>query len=190
MQFSYFTRTQVGNTITFKNVKPIVGINSLNFYKDDSSGTFIRKEFRWSFTNTHWSSWEELNQGNFSNIQMKGNTNFYLEVRYVLSAAGSGNVTLFSIFYDGTNQPKLNTPKDAECESSNSVINADTLCGKSCDYYLFRGNHKGTQPISSIENLHQTLFNLSAGIQNSIMDAFNVDASGVGVFYQKENQAL
>ena len=73
MVFSNFTRTASGNTITFRNSTPIENVGNLKFYKDNASGSFTKKEFRWSFNKTYWASWETLNQGNLTNVDVKGN---------------------------------------------------------------------------------------------------------------------
>ena len=85
MVFSNFTRTVSGNQIFFRNETPIEAVKNLKYYRDDSSGTFTKKEFRWSFDNNYWASWEVLNQGNISNINVRGNYNLFLEIRYTQS---------------------------------------------------------------------------------------------------------
>lgn len=58
MQFSNFIRTESGNQIIFSNTSPLIGIKDIKFYKDNSKGSFDKKEFRWSFNKDYWSSWE------------------------------------------------------------------------------------------------------------------------------------
>lgn len=97
MIFSDFVITDSGSTILFSNINPIKNVGSIKFYKDNSSGSFIKKEFRWSFDKNYWSSWETLNQGNLTDINVNGNENLYISIRYV--HGGSGKVTNFSINY-------------------------------------------------------------------------------------------
>ena len=209
MKFSYFTKIVSGNTILFKNELPVEYIQKIKFFQDNSKGSFKKKEFRWSFNKNYWSSWEDLNQGNLAGIDIRDNRYFFLEVRYVQSAAGSGTVTTFyfeydqvsgktsSIDYTQTNpsydyvaeSKTVTNPLENSCNTS-AEIDADTLCGKNCDYYLWRPNQKGTQTISTIQGLQQILNNLSAGIQDSINNGENVSGSGIGVFYQKSGRNL
>ena len=208
MTFSSFTRTESGNIIYFKNATPIKAVKDLKYYKDDSSGTFDKKEFRWSFDNNYWSSWDTLNQGNVSNISVGGNYNLFFEVRYNKSNADA-KVTIFSIDYIELSTSDQKTcpvipgeiisptpiPPDyggtTPCDTGVSeVVNATTLCGEPCDYYLWRPNHKGQQPISTVTDLQKILNNLSGGIQNSIVDASTVVGSGYGVYSEKIGQTL
>jgi len=206
MIFSNFTRSESGTTILFKNELPIEDVGSIKFFKDNASGSFTKKEFRWSFNKNYWASWETLNQGNLTRIDTSGKAYLFLEVRYVVS--GSGAVTSFSVNYQqapaavgpgetcdipvGTTvdptpiPPEYNTGGGGQ----SSAVNATTLCGESCDYYLWRPNHKGQQPISSITNLQTVLNNLSGGIQNSITDGTNEPGTGFGVYSKKSGQTL
>ena len=210
MQFSNFTRTEDGNKIFFINDNPLQGVRTIKYYKDNSSGSFSKKEFRWSFNKDYWSSWETLNQGNLSSIDLTGNTLLFLELRY--TSNGSGEVTTFTLHYNGAAQsstaekdcpPDSNyVPVDKSIQEgtydpagncyteSSKPVDADTLCGKPCDYYLWRPNHKGEQPIATITDLQKILNNLSGGIQNSITNGANVSGNGIGVFYEKTAQTL
>jgi len=70
------------------------------------------------------------------------------------------------------------------------ITDAETLCGKSCDFYLWRPNHRGTQPISSVDGLQNILNSLTNGVQNSIIYGDNVPGPGIGVFSEKAGQTL
>lgn len=207
MQFSSFTRTETGNIILFKNSSPFQGITALKYFTDNSSGSFQKKEFRWSFNGDYWSSWSALNQGNISGTPLGNNPYLFLEIRY--TSAG-GTVTSFILNYDGPAQTSAasDCPPDSnytsidksvsdetylasnKCAPGTGPIDAATLCGKSCDYYLWRPNHKGQQPISSITDLQKILNNLSGGLQNSITGGQNMSAEGIGIFYDKQGQDL
>ena len=100
MEFSNFTKTTSELTILLKNSTPIEIVKIIKYYSDNSSGTFSKKEFRWSFNNDYWSSWETLSSGTISNIKLKSNIYLFLEIRYVQSAEDSGDVTTFTIYYD------------------------------------------------------------------------------------------
>jgi len=206
MIFSNFTRSESGTTILFKNELPIEDVGSIKFFKDNASGSFTKKEFRWSFNKNYWASWETLNQGNLTRIDTSGKAYLFLEVRYVVS--GSGAVTSFSVNYQqapaavgpgetcdipvGTTVDPTPIPPEYNTRGGgqSSGVNATTLCGESCDYYLWRPNHKGEQPISSITDLQKVLSNLASGIQNSITGGQNISSEGIAVFYDKVGQDL
>jgi len=210
MVFSSFTRTVSGTQIFFKNSAPIEYVEALKYYKDDSSGTFTKKEFRWSFNQSYWASWEDLNQGNISNIAVRGNQYLFLEIRYTPSNP-SAKATSFEVSYNqipanqrtpcppdsGGTVPVPPTPVPPQYGGSGpcvpsvtEIVNAQTLCGQSCEYYLWRPNHKGQQPISTITDLQKVLNNLAGGIQNSVTDGQNRGGGPIEVFYQKEGQNL
>lgn len=128
MIFSNFTRTEVGTKIIFKNNQPIQNVGSIKFYKDDATGTFVKKEFRWSFNKNYWSSWESLNQGNLSSLDVKNNPFFYLEIRYVSS--GSGKVTKFSLNYFETSSNISPLPAEESCIVNETIIDANLLNGQ------------------------------------------------------------
>ena len=206
MQFSSFTRTETGNIIIFDTKQPLQGVSKIKYFQDDSSGPFPKKEFRWSFNGDYWASWESLNQGNLSGITIGSNPYLFLEIRYTSSG---GTVKTFTLNYNGVAQPAPSTgtcPPDSDyvqldksvndeayiasqCHPSGK-IDADTLCGKGCEYYLWRPNHKGEQPIGSITDLQNILNNLASGIQNSVTSGDNVAGDGIGVFYGKTSQTL
>ena len=162
MIFVDFTKTVSGSTILFKNSTAIEYVTNLKFYTDDATGSFSKKEFRWSFDENHWSSWDTLNQGNFTKINTRSNRYLYLEIRYVV--IGTANVTLFSVNYLSSSTSSQST---SSCTTTTTdAIDADTLCGKSCDYYLWRPNHKGEQPIASITDLQNILNSTLREISN------------------------
>jgi len=194
MVFSNFIRTVSGSQILLKNTTPIENVGSLKFYKDNSSGTFTKKEFRWSFNKNYWSSWVTLNQGNLTKIDVKGNSCLYIEVRYI-TANTSAKVTTFSINYTESTSSTTNTTQTVTTTTAQNSCNQTTCveatteteaCTHTDSYYLWRPNHKGTQPISSITGLQQILNNLGGSITNGE----NVSGSGIGVFYQKLGQSL
>ncbi|NJO90211.1 MAG: hypothetical protein HC831_15655 [Chloroflexia bacterium] len=90
---------------------------------------------------------------------------------------------------DTGNRPG-STGASVSCAPGSGFIEANTLNGKPGGYYLWRGNHKGTQPITTIEGLNSILNQISNGIQNSIFDAFNIDGSGTGIYYGKQGHSL
>jgi hypothetical protein len=195
MIFSNFARTESGTQIMFKNALPIENIGSIKFYKDDSKGSFSKKEFRWSFNGSYWASWETLNQGNFSAIDIKGH--LFVEVRYIKTSITS-TVTTFSITYMSTGEVttvvSCNNIKDYDntcCVENTTLINSDLLNQKAGSYYLWRPNQKGTQPISSITNLQNILNQISEDINDAtVQGAENADGTGVGVYYNRIGKTL
>jgi hypothetical protein len=209
--FSNFIRSESGNQIFFRNYASIKYATKIKYYKDDSSGTFTKKEFRWSFNNSYWSNWEDLNQGNLSDTEIRGNANLFIEVRYTKSNP-SANVTHFEINYSSLTASSCETGTSSTTTDSSTsstkivqtyiqtpvskpyiidVTNAQQLCGKGCDYYLWRPNHKGQQSISTIVDLQQILDNLSSAIQTvDIEGASNVDGPGIGVYYNKIHKTI
>lgn len=211
MIFSLFKRTQVGNTILFVNEIPIESVGKILYGQDNSSSAgWVKKEFRWSFNRTHWASWTPLNQENLVSVSTGSNKYLFLEVRYVSS--GTGTCTSFSLNYTpATGQvyappvEGVSTMDDKHILSDGcndlggtvkvfdtiNITDAQTLCGKGCDYYLWRPNQKGEQPISSVTNLEQILANLSGAIQNnSIQAAVNVQGPGVGVYFHTVDKTI
>ena len=203
MIFSIFKRTQVGNTILFANEIPIESVGKILYGQDNSSSAgWVKKEFRWSFNKTHWSSWTPLNQENLVSISTGTNKFLFLEVRYV--SAGAGTCTSFTLNYTPATGPVYAPPVEGVsmdhdhilpdgCNDLGGVVqtfdvthvtDSDMLCGKGCDFYLWRPNHKGEQPISSITDLSKILANLGGAIQNVVInEALNVEGPGIGVYY-------
>jgi len=122
MVYSNFDITVVGNQVLFKNASPIENVEFLKYYKDDATGTFNKKEFRWSFDNNYWASWTTLNQGNVSGLSMNANKFLYLEIRYIKSNS-SADVCSFSLNYTeltGSNSCGVTPPSTpAVCPKSN-----------------------------------------------------------------------
>ena len=204
MVFSSFSRSEINNQVVFKNTNPIKNVGAIRFFADDAGGPFSKKEFRWSFNNSYWSSWEVLNQGNISRLDSGGKPYLFIEVRYV-KASDTSSVNTFSITYDefrGTvpapmpsqpSQQSVPCPTDysGSCTPQPAPDDCTILSGKSGEYYLWRPNHQGEQPISTITGLQDVLRNLANAVQNvDIQGAANVDASGVGVYYNKQDKLL
>lgn len=205
MEFSNFNKIIQGNKTTFKNTIPLERITQLLYFKDNANGNFYKKDFRWSFNKDYWSPWVELNQTNFTSININ-NPYLYLEIRYFSS--GNGKVDRFTIGYDGMKQsnsepsnnedvkplpPQDNRPPNVieavpyyeECPvEENVLIDANTLCGQDCDYYLWRPNHKGQQSMDTIKDLKEVLNSLSESIQQvDLQGASNISEQGIGVYY-------
>jgi len=182
MQFSSFTKIQEGLTITLYNETPIENVEVIKYYSDNSSGSFVKKEFRWSFNNVYWSAWETINQQSISRVNTHGNYYLFIQVRYILSTIGAGNVSRFTINYTAgtaTITPTI-IHQDIEIPERyqiTAITDASTLNGYSGSWYLSRSHHTGTQPISSILGLQDALNNL-------------ISASGVTQFYVDGSLAI
>jgi len=176
MQFSDFTRVVDGDKITFSTSNPLTGITDIKYYRDDSAGTFSKKEFRWSFNREYWSSWEELNQSSLSSINIGENNFVFLEIRYISTG---GVVTSFTLYYDGAVQDPVTTittedPIDSDYVASlTTPVNADTLGGKAGAYYLYRPNHTGLQAQSTIIDLVGNLSTINYNISQTNLNFAN-----------------
>ena len=137
MQYQFNERFEYVKTIEFLNSNPLLNVERVRYFKEEGvTGTFIKKEFRYSFDNSVWTNWNTLTQANLSGIQFRDNPNFWLQVKYTRTGIGSGNIQRWYLFYDsGTPTPPV-PPPDAS-------IDADTLGGEPPSYYLDRTNHFG-----------------------------------------------
>jgi hypothetical protein len=192
MQFNNFSKTVSGLTVLFRNIMPIGNVSSFKFYSDDSTGSFSKKEFRWSFDNNYWSSWETLNQGNVTNINTNFNPYTYLEIKYTLTGANSGSVNSFVLNFTENQSTSLLTPSINQQIIINEidVTNSDLLNNKDDQFYLNRSNHKGTQPLSSVINLQETLDRIMYSQHDTIINTYSVDGSGVGILYDHDGSSL
>lgn len=192
MIFTFTKIPQSGNTILFVSKPPIESVGKIRFYRDNAAGSFVKKEFRWSFNGTHWSSWTSLNQENITSISAGDNKYLFVEIQY--TSAGSGTCSSFSIDYTANTGAVYVPPVEDATIDQNKVLpdgcggiggtsksfvitnitDAQTLCGKDCDYYLWRPNQKGEQAITSITGLQQILNSL---ISNSGVSLSYVDGS-------------
>ncbi len=192
MQFSNFSRVKDGLTITLYNEIPIENVKSITFYRDNATGTFSKKEFRWSFNNEYWSSWQTLTQKAFSSINTNNNYYLFLQIRYILNNSDSGDVTLFSVTYkEGdlfSSTPRILTEDIQHLDSSAVLIHdilqkekiieitdASTLAGYPASWYLDRSHHRGQQSISTIFGLQDKLNELTflKELTNKIEVVFN-----------------
>jgi len=191
MQFSNFSRLEEGLTITLSNKIPIENVGEIKYYTDNLSGSFIKKEFRWSFNNEHWASWEILTQSAISRINTFNNYYFFLQIRYTLTAPGSGNVTTFNVNYkEGTAIPI--TPRiltsDIQANDASAVLihdilqkhevtkitDASTLNGETSNYYLNRKNHIGPFPFhNSLRTIDGSgTYHINKDIHDTLVNGF------------------
>ena len=152
MQFTNFSRLEEGLTITLYNTTPIENVLAIKYYSDNSAGEFEKKEFRWSFNNIYWSSWETLTQSAISNVDIHDNYFLFLQIRYILSAEHySGTVSTFTLNYTASTATVV-TPGKAS-----ALIDASLLNGYSGAWYRDRAHHTGSQPIASVTGLQSIL---------------------------------
>jgi hypothetical protein len=160
MQYQFNERSEQIKTILFKNSSPL-HVNLIRYFKEDGvTGTFTKKEFRYSWDKSTWTNWNTLTQGNLSSIQFRDNPDFYLEVQYSRIGIGSGNILRWYLFYDEIG-PTPPSPPDAS-------INADTLQGEPGSYYLDRANHTG--PFTGL-NVSNVLDGSTAGVYSHRTDS-------------------
>lgn len=204
MQFSNFDTSTSGLTISLFNINPIEYVERLKFYTENSAGSFDKKEFRWSFNNNHWSSWETLNQGNLSSVSTEDQKFLYFDFRFVQDSSGSGTATSITINYDRLSDAEITelyttihvspvlevietTPVSEYPNTSVTKSNADLFDFHYPAYYLSRSNHTGSQSVSTIQGLNKILNNL---INGKIENGVNEDLPGIGTFSRRENVDL
>ena len=191
MQFSTFVRCVTGNTITFRNTEPIIDVNAITNYSDNSSGTFLKKEFRWSFNEIYWAAWQTLTQNNISHIDVGGNHHFFLEIRYVLTMINSGTVSRFVLNYiqgtASTCPPNITTDNVKKYDIT-KITDASTLNGYPGSWYLNRPHHTGQQGINTITGLQDVLDTLGPFayvpyVDGSLAHFIRSASTGVGLYW-------
>jgi len=166
-QFSNFLRVEDVSTILLYNEDPLENVSNIRYYSENLSGSFLKKEFRWSFNNEYWSNWEDLSQNAVTRINTKDKNTLYLQIRYTKSSNDS-KVNQFTLHYRTSEM--LMTTVSSESKSTNIIEqtsnDALTLNGKTGAYYLSRANHTGSQPIGTISGLQTKLSNIDTSINN------------------------
>jgi len=147
MQYQFIERYEYVKSIEFINSNPLQNVTKINFFKEENiSGTFISKEYRYSFDNAIWSNWNILTQANLANIEFKNKPNFWLQIKYTRNSIDSGNILNWYLYYDSDTPTPSPTPSDVS-------IDADTLGGEGPSYYLNRENQTGAFLDLNIENV-------------------------------------
>lgn len=146
MQYQFTERYEYVKSIEFKNSLPL-HIEKIRYFKEDEvSGTFTKKEFRYSWDNVVWTNWNTLTQGNLSGIVFRDQPDFYLHVRYSRTGIGSGNIGAWYLYYDSQTPTPPVPPPDAS-------VDADTLGGQPPEYYLDRANFFGPYTDLNVSNV-------------------------------------
>jgi len=167
MQYVFPDRRTYITAIEFRNMSPIQNVERMrSFREEELVGTFIKKEFKWSFDNLIWNNWQTFNQVNLAAISFQDYENFYIHIKYSRSSAISGNIGNILLTYDSNKA----TP-------SSSIIDADLLQGENGLYYINNANHFGPSHSIKIENLLDS----SGAIYEGRLDT-SVDTT----FYLKE----
>jgi hypothetical protein len=183
-----------------KNEIPIENVQAIKYFTDNSSGSFLKKEVRWSFTSTYWSAWEPLTQRALSSIDTHSSRYTFLEMRYVCSSLGSGNVTTFVVNYTAssvvypltpiveiqTNDTSAKLIHDVIQKYKTSIItDASTLNGYPGSWYLNRAYHTGQQAINTILGLETALNNSVSRsyLDNSLTYYIKSASTGYGLYW-------
>jgi len=162
MQFQ-LTRYEYVKTIEFKT-GPLQNVDAIRYFKEeDITGTFTKKEFRYSWDDSMWTNWNTLTQQNLTAIVFRDQPTFYLHVKYTRKGIGTGNILRWYLFYDSSVTPPIPTPTDAS-------IDAWTLRGEGPEYYLDRANHTGAYVDLNVSNV--------------------VDGSTIGVYSHRVDTSL
>ena len=149
MQYQFNERYEQVKSIEFRNTSPLspLHIEQIRYFKEDGvTGTFTKKEFRYSWDNATWTNWNTLTQGNLSAIQFRDQPDFYLQVKYSRVGIASGNILRWYLYYDSA----IPTPPVPD---PSIIIDADTLKGEGPEYYLDRANHTGPYTDLNISNV-------------------------------------
>lgn len=150
-------------TIEFKNLTPILNIERLHSFREEGQvGTFLKKEFRYSFDNNIWQPWQSFTNSNLHSISFQDNVNFYIHIKYTRASVVSGNINAIYLNFDSGTTP-LPSP-----DASN--FDAATLQGEDGAFYLNRENHYGPYTGLNFRNV--------------------IDGSSVGVWYNTVDTSL
>ena len=164
MQYEFTERREYVKTIEFFNTNPLVNVEKITYFKEaEVTGTFVKKEFRYSFDNSTWTNWNTLSQPNLTAIQFRDNPNFYLQVRYNRQGITTGNIKKWYLIY----QSKTPTPPVPPSDAS---IDADTLGGEPPSYYLNVANHYGPYTSIILENV--------------------IDPSAIGTYFTRSDTSI
>jgi hypothetical protein len=148
MQYQFTERYEFVKRIEFKNSSALQNVQSIRFFKEEEiTGSFISKEFRYSFDNATWSNWETLTQNNLAAIQFRNQPNFWLQLNYNRTSVNSGNILRWYLYYDSI----VPTPPAPPVEAS---INADTLGEQEPSYFLNRTNQYGPYTDLLVNNVN------------------------------------
>jgi len=142
-----FARYASVDSITFKNTNPanpLINVTNINYIREEGvTGIFTKKEYRYSFNNKDFSNWSTLTIFALQSIQLSGNSNLYLEIRYSRVGVNSGDIDFLYLLYTSS-EPAINPIDDAS-------INADYFQGKLPEYYLDNNNHFGDKFITTLD---------------------------------------
>jgi len=137
MQYQFNERYEFVKYIEFLNSSPLQNVTKIRFFKEEEiSGSFTKKEYRYSFDNVTWSNWRILTQANLANIEFNNTPNFWLQIKYNRVSIESGNILRWYLYYDSDTV----TPPTPSPDAS---VDADTFAGEGPSYYLDRENQTG-----------------------------------------------
>jgi len=110
MQYTLDNRRTYITSIEFRNISPILNINRLRSFKEEGvTGSFTKKEFRYSFDNVIWSPWQSFTTANLTGINFSDQSNFYIHIKYSRSSVIAGNIDVIYINYDSRDTTSTRT---------------------------------------------------------------------------------
>ena len=170
MQYQFNERFEYVKSVEFLNTLPL-HVKRIRFFKEeDTFGSFVKKEFRYSYDGSIWTNWNTLTQTELSRLELKDRPNFFLHVKYSRPNINSANIQRWYLFYDEYGETP---PVDPSAK-----VDAYTLQGEGPDYYLDRSNHLG--PITGIN-----VFNVPDGSSVGTY-SHRVDTSyGTDLFFRR-----
>ena len=164
MQYQFTERQEFIKTIEFANSNPLLNVQRITYFKEEEiSGSFSKKEFRYSFDNAVWTNWNTLTQGNLAGIAYSDNPKFYLQLKYSRNGIGNANILRWYLFYESSTPTPPVPP--------HTLIDADLLQGEPGSYYLDRSNQIGPYTGINVSNVAQ-------------------DPSAAGVYYGRLDTSL
>ena len=173
MQYVFNDRRTYITSIEFRNTVPIVNIERIRSFKEEGvTGNFTNKEFRYSFDNVIWSTWQTLTIANISAINFADQENFYLHVKYSRNKVIDGNINAFYLLYDSR---KVSPPSP-----DSSIIDADLLQGEDGAYYLDRTHQYGPFTDLKVYNVVEPDTSIIIGTFNSRID----DSTGTILYFR------
>jgi len=138
-----FTKIVGSTNITFKNTESL-SISKIVFFKETGlTGNWLSKQYRYSYDNIIWTSWNTLTQNALANIGFNDRPIFWLEIIYTRENYTTADIDDFYLFYDGA----------TTVADTSTLIDADLLNGHAGIYYLDSTNAYGPVPNVHVENL-------------------------------------
>lgn len=148
--YQFVERYEYVTTIEFFNSNALQNVQQILFLSEEGLvGTFLKKEFRYSFDNVTWSNWITLTLTNLTNLNLNDEPELYLHFRYTREGIAAANISTLYLTYEGDET----YPPAPEIDVS---IDADYFRGQDPSYYLYRPNQYGPFTDLQVANISGT----------------------------------